>query len=152
MPELQATWTPEGRLFFWVRRGDVTDPLRRELPALATSGEPSRKTLVLGIAADGAADRHEIDGIEYPVIDALPALATLDQHAAVSDSIQAWSAAAKLALELAAGQRVIPAVRDGRARWRALLSRPTDRDRLDAIARRLPWISRAIPTRDRPKQ
>ncbi|MEN0068277.1 MAG: DEAD/DEAH box helicase, partial [Myxococcota bacterium] len=61
-----------------------------------------------------------------------------------------FSLAAKLGLELAAYQRVVPTVKDGRARWAALLTRPADRSRVDLLADALPAAARAEPAGTRP--
>ncbi|MBW1879391.1 MAG: DEAD/DEAH box helicase [Deltaproteobacteria bacterium] len=73
-------------------------------------------------------------------------LARLAAAAPVSDSVRCWALTARLGLELAARQRVVPTVHDGEARWRALLARPEDRQRFLTLVEALPTASRALPT------
>ncbi len=76
----------------------------------------------------------------------LPLADTTEQR--VTRSVATWSAVAKLAVELVAGQQVVPWVEQhedrDRARWRAAL-RPEDHLRAEALARALPPAGRAWP-------
>ena len=107
MPCLHATWTPEGRLFLWSPTTNIEAAIATELPALKGSGETVHRYL----ATPGAdIKRTRTRGQQMSVADALPLLVSLNNEAEVTDSVQCWSAAAKLALELAASQRVVPHV------------------------------------------
>jgi len=147
MPQLQATWTPEGHLFFW-SIGEALDlAVEREVPAVASlDGNMTRRNLVV---SGRPPQRKKIAGFEVSVREALPVLSALGTDTPVSDSLRCWAYAAKLALELAAQQRVVPAVRGPEARWAALLTRQADRERFDALVDALPIVNRAAPTRSR---
>ncbi|MEZ4317292.1 MAG: DEAD/DEAH box helicase [Myxococcota bacterium] len=147
MPQLQATLTPEGRLFFWSLDEALDAAVEREVPAVAAlDGQMTRRNLVV---AGDPPKRQKLAGFEVEVKEALPVLSSLGTGMPVSDSLRCWSYAAKLALELSAQQRVVPAVREGEARWAALLSREADRERFEALVGALPMVSRSAPTRDR---
>jgi hypothetical protein len=149
MPELQATWTPEGRLFFWSLGDSILDAVDREAPALTKLGQAGQTTR-RNIAFPGDPPRRKKTiGFEAPVKAALPVLSALAADEELSDSLRCWSYAAKFALELAVGQRVVPAVYGGHAHWSALLSRQADRERFQALVDALPLACRALPTRDR---
>lgn len=149
MYDLQATWLPGRRVLFW-SAANPTDQTERavaeELPSIAERGHVAHHTL----AAPGApGKRQKVRGIEVGIEAALPALSRIGRDARVSESVQAWSLACKLALELAARQRVVPTVQQGEARWIALLSREEDRQRIDAIAASMPVAAHAVPSSDR---
>ncbi|MCB9679699.1 MAG: DEAD/DEAH box helicase [Alphaproteobacteria bacterium] len=147
MPHLHATLTPEGRLFFWSLDTALDLAVEREVPAVAgLQGQMTRRNLVV---AGEPPKRQKLAGFEVEVKEALPVLAALGTETAVSDSLRCWAYAAKLALELSAEQRVVPSVRNGEARWAALLSREIDRERFEALVDALPVVSRAAPTRER---
>jgi hypothetical protein len=133
---LQATFTPERQVFLWPAESCEEPWTRPGAPAV---------TRTLWSFRDRAA-RQEVEGREVEVVDVLPALAQLSTDADVSPTLRCFSLAAKLGLEHAARQRVIPTVADGRARWIALLTAPDDRHRFDALARSLPTAARAVPT------
>ena len=149
MSTLQATWTPEGHLFFWSTGPTLDQAVSAELPDLQyVEGSLTHRSL----AQPGQAMRRKrTPGLETTLHQALPVLASLPVDEPVSDSIKCWSAAAKLGLRLAAAQRVVPTVAQGRARWRALFTRSEDRARLDAVVRALPTASRSLPTHQRGK-
>lgn len=144
---LQATWTPEGSLFFWSTGDPLDRAVDRELPAVAMlDGKMTRRVLAVG---GSPVERRKVAGFEVPVGQALSVLSVLDGQDEVSDSVRVWSFGAKLALELAAAQRVVPTVKGGQAHWMVLLTRAADRERFEAFAEALPPVSRAVPTRAR---
>ncbi|TNE84211.1 MAG: DEAD/DEAH box helicase [Deltaproteobacteria bacterium] len=146
MPHLQATLTPEGRLFFWSSLNALDVAVQMELPELE---DAPRSRAERGLATPGTTMRRKrTKGLEVDVIHAVPALLTAPDDT-VSDSVAVFQHAARLAVELASAHRVVPSVKDGHARWRALLSRPQDEQRFLALSRALPPSARAIPTRER---
>ncbi len=148
--QLQATLTPERRLFFWsAATGALDQAVERELPAIMTlEGQMTRRQLVH--PADPSR-RQKVAGFEVAIGDAMPLLSGIGTSVRVSDSMRCWAWAAKLALELCVRQRVIPTVRGGEARWAALLSRSKDRSRFTALVDAMPAVCRSAPTRDRGK-
>ncbi len=145
MTVIQATWTPEGRLFCW----SITDPLEhacaRELPDLLMV---EARAATRGIAAPaGDGKRVQVPGIEIELAHALPFLVGLNVEQPASDSLRCWSAAAKLALRLAVGQLVAPTLHDGQARWKALLVLEEDQQLFEQIVAALPLAGRAIPAK-----
>ncbi len=142
MPRLQATWAPDRHVFLWSPTTAVDDALD-ELTERSVGEVVSR---VVATAWDRVR-REPVRGRDLTLAQAVPLLMAVQADAAVSDSVRAWSLAAKLAVELAARSRVVPTVVDGQARWRALLSDPEDRERASEIARGLPPAARAIPTK-----
>lgn len=146
MPHLQATMTPSGRLFFWSSLNALDVAVRVELPELE---DTPRSKAEHSLATPGTTMRRKATkGFELDVIHAVPALLTAPEET-LSDSVSVFVNAARLALELASAHRVVPSVRGGHARWRALLSRPQDEQRFHALSRALPPAARAIPTRSR---
>ena len=143
MHQLQATLLADHSLFFWSTNGTVEEAIAQELPGLRGTGAIAKRV----IAIPGAKIRRKkLRGIETSVANALPTLTALANDADVSASVHGWALAAKLGLELAARQRVVPSVRKNQARWHALLTRPNDRRRFERIAAALPLASRAQPT------
>ncbi|HHO53761.1 MAG TPA: DEAD/DEAH box helicase, partial [Deltaproteobacteria bacterium] len=144
---LQATWTNSGEMFLWCVESDVRSSLV-DLPHLDPATiQPV--TLKLAVRRRRIV-RREIEGCRVGIAALLPALIALPPDADVSDTIHCFSMAAKLALELAAQQRVVPTVIGEEARWTALLSRPRDRSRARALADALPPAGRAEPAGERP--
>ncbi len=147
---LQATWTPEGKLFFWSSGDPLYFAVEREFSILSTlPGSNTRR--ILAFPGETEPERRHVAGFEVDVVDAVPALGKLDEKSQVSDSVRCWSFGAKLALELAAAQRVVPTVRGNQASWIVLLSRDADRERFQAFVDALPLISRALPISRRGK-
>src|SRR5687768_9794007 len=99
---LQATWTPDLRLFLWSREGAVEDALA-ELPGSPEGRRASRKLAL----RKGRTARPAFDGRDVALAEVVEVLGALPNDEPVSDSIRCWSLAAKLALELAARQRVV---------------------------------------------
>jgi len=136
LPRLQATWTGDG-LFVWAAGGNVRT-------ALAQIGlpEPGPRVEHPVAVRKPSVKRRATPGHALAVSDALAALVSLPQDVDVSDSVRCFSYAAKLAVELAAQERAVPTVTRGKARWRSLLTRPADRERLMTIAASLPPAAR----------
>ncbi len=147
MADLQATFTTEGRLFFWTAETPLDTAVQDELPALGTlPRRPAKRQLTL---PGSPPRRKRIAGFEYELHEVLPMLAVVPPDAPVSDSVRVWARATLLGLELASRQRVFPSVRGTDATWRALLARAADRERYSAICAALPTVARAEPTRAR---
>ncbi len=142
MFSLQASWTPDGGLFFWTPDDRWEEAMLREVPALRDKGVRRSRLLV---KPDEDSGRKYTPGVEIAVQVASATLALLPAAARVSDSVRCWSQVALLALELAAGHRVVPSVDEKGARWRALLSRADDLSRFELLVAAMPNASRAIP-------
>lgn len=143
---VQATWTDESVLFLWSADGQAPD--LDELPELEPENAVVRSRS-LAVRRRRIVQR-EILGFDVAIEHALRSLTSLSADARVSDSLRCFSLAAKLGLELAAQQRVVPTVKDGMARWAALLTRQADRRRADLLATALPPAARAEPVVQRP--
>jgi SNF2 family DNA or RNA helicase len=147
MQPLQASWCEGEGLFFWSSTGSVDATIDQDLPELRPLLKAPEE---LSVALPGAGGRRrKTKGYRVPLSAVLPLLPALRNDAGLSDSLRCWSMAARLGLELASRQAVVPTVRNGEARWRALWSRRIDRHRLDAIVESLPVAARSVPTRDR---
>ncbi|MHB1295907.1 MAG: DEAD/DEAH box helicase [Anaerolineae bacterium] len=96
-----------------------------------------------------------IEGIGIPILRMLEVLAVLPlaNHALgtthrVGDDLRYWGLVAKFALELMARQRFVPGLRmlDGsmQALWLPFVDDPHDQQRLDALARGMPPVCRAV--------
>lgn len=150
MRDLQATWTPDGRLFFWSPSGNLSKAVDDTLPALNRSSIAANSNKrSLAVVTGLQIRRKQCKGLDVTIADAVPILAAIPQGAFVSDSLKCWSLLAKLGLELAANQRAVPTVNDGRATWKALVTRPQDLKRLNLLAAALPPSSRAMPARNK---
>jgi hypothetical protein len=62
----------------------------------------------------------------------------------LGDDVDYWAAVAAWVLDLLHRRRVVPAVEEGRARWRAVLTDPHEKDRVEAFAQAMPPSSRAV--------
>ena len=62
----------------------------------------------------------------------------------LGDDVDYWVAVASWVLDLLHRRRVVPAVEEGRARWRPVLTDPHEKDRADLFAQSMPPSSRAI--------
>lgn len=142
MPHLQATWTTDRHLFWWSTNDHIEAALEDELPELVDHGETVHRYLIL---PDEGTRRTRTRGRQMTVVEAMPVLARLRHRSFHSDSIRCWTAATKLALELATRQRVVPMVGQGEARWRVLLSHERDVRRFRTVVQALPVSSRAVP-------
>ena len=127
-------------LFLW-----GTEPAPRSLEALGRTGSPWTADLV----TPGA--RQKVSGSRLPLFDAAARLAVVPvaEMGALPASIAVWVLASKLALELAAHERVVPTLarRGGcvEARWAAALSGGDDAAKVAAIARSMPPSAHAVP-------
>ncbi len=135
--------SPDGSMLFWSVDGGVE--------VVGLEGRGKRVERPIGLPDDGRIVPRVRPGIELSAPDGCEVLLGIDLGKAPSDSLRCWAAAARLALELAVSQRVIPGVAGGSARWRASLARREDRARFDIIARSLPPAGRAVPVRTRPQ-
>ncbi len=147
MGALQATWHPDGRLLFWAAWGALDEAVGLELPELNDLAVEHGQELLADPSQPGL--RRKVAVRFAPagrVVRLMPALRRCEE---LSDSIRCWAMAARLGLELAGRQAVVPTVVDGHARWRALLSRPEDQARLAAVADAMPLAGRLVPTRER---
>ncbi|MFV2073854.1 MAG: DEAD/DEAH box helicase [Thermoanaerobaculales bacterium] len=132
---------PSGKTILGEEHAGVLEQRRLTVPG-SWSKKKSRDQLVV----------TPVDGLSVPLEDILPPLITMPlggtSRQCVTRSVSAWSAVAKLAVELVAGQQVVPWVEENdespRARWRAAL-RPEDRRRAEALARASPPAGRAWP-------
>lgn len=92
-----------------------------------------------------------VSGHELPLLPTIARLATTPaaELRDLAPSLAAWTLASKLALELAARERFVPALRsvgDGyEARWAAVLSGADDASRVAAIAACMPPSAHAVP-------
>lgn len=101
----------------------------------------------------------QVEAVPLAAEQALSLLATLPERAdeewpevALGTDLRYWSYAAKLALELLAQERYLPAVVPGpggdlAAAWLPHLQDPTDRERLERLARAMPPLCRALRPR-----
>ncbi|MDX1657196.1 MAG: DEAD/DEAH box helicase [Nitriliruptorales bacterium] len=116
------------------------------------AGEKGRlRTVVRG--DDGRLERRDVDGRVIPLVPILRVLAAMppgSDHAPwqrPSDSVLAWSVAAKLALEFVSAGRVVPSFQadqggdEGRAIWRCV---PTSDGRLAHLAEAMPLAATAL--------
>ena len=96
--------------------------------------------------------RARVEGVSFPIVHGLRVLAAISATVDdLSPSLLAWSVAAKLALDLVARGRIVPAlpVEDSASvgRWAAALASADDAERVAALARAMPPASHAIPCR-----
>ncbi|MCA9572413.1 MAG: hypothetical protein KC656_31455, partial [Myxococcales bacterium] len=149
MGRVHATWCPEGAsggLFFWTPDGDLPEVLAAELPELVEAASTLDERPI--VHAGPGPRRRKVAGVFRPLAEVLPLLPALRTDPGLSDSVRVWSMAARLGLELASRQAVVPSVGEGQARWRAMLHRREDRVRVDALIAALPVVARLVPTRD----
>jgi SNF2 family DNA or RNA helicase len=110
------------------------------------------------LAAGGRAEKAELvgeglrvratPGVAVPLLDAVARLARLGGEAGRAPaSLAVWSAAAKLALELAARGRLVPRLSpdESAARTAMALSRADDAERVGALARAFPIAAHGVP-------
>ncbi|MBI5433789.1 MAG: DEAD/DEAH box helicase [Planctomycetes bacterium] len=94
---------------------------------------------------------REVEGVEIPLLDALPALAAVEAEELerASPSVAVWSCAAKLALELVARERIVPRVvatpEGTQARWGVAWSAREDAERLATLVAAMPPAAHAVP-------
>lgn len=142
-----------GEFVVWSSDRSVTDAAL--IAALAELGLPAGRQTVFSTVVGDPTQRNPIDlnARSVPVFTALRALAALpafDEWASwrrPSHAVLAWSAAAKLALELVAAGRLIPqlnasAVHDeGTAYWQAV---PLGDERIGDVVQALPFAGHAL--------
>ena len=114
---------------------------------LVAGGKPERVHL-----ADETLAPRDLAGITVPLLEALPRLASLTaaEVARAPASIEAWSLAAKLALDLVGRERIVPRVvpakDDGsEARFAVALAAPEDSERVVELAKAFPLAAHAVP-------
>jgi len=147
MNQIQATWIPEGRLFFWSNGGDIVHVADYELPTLKyAKGQVTHRSLAF---SGESIKRKRTRGVELELSEVITLLTPIQHDDPVSDSILCWSMATKLALKLAAAQRAVPTVLDSQSRWKALLTSKKDHAQFKSLEEALPTVNRALPTRDR---
>jgi len=126
--------------FLWEEDGAA-----RTMPVLAQDGKPDETDLIVPTG------RARVAGLCLPLLETVARLATVPaaEIASMPGSLALWSLASKLALDLVARERVVPAlVRRGEAieaRWAAALSAADDAVRVAAIARSMPPSAHAVP-------
>ena len=144
---LHLSWNPEsGGLCLWAEDGRV-EPDTVWTSALASHGQPLQ--VLAAVPEKGRIALSHRSAFCMSPAEAVAAMLELQLQSAPPEH-QVWHDAARFAVELAVGQRVVPTVVAGAARWRAGLTRRADRERFDAILRAFPAWGRAIPTRIKP--
>lgn len=147
-------FVPEGdhpSFFLWGTASPSSTPAHRIEQALAAKGEP-REVWVAGTT--GASARRK--GVSIRLLHGIAALAAvpMEQVSDLPGSFGAWSAASKLALELASRGRFVPRVRSRgdaasgaawEARWEVSLADRRDADRFEVIARAMPAAAHVTP-------
>jgi hypothetical protein len=124
------------------------DAVPRALPELDRSGASRSVAL---ITPQG---RREVTGVQLPLLETAARFAAVPaaELAALPASIATWVLASKLAIELVARERIVPAIarRAGRieARWAAALSASDDAAKVAALARSMPPAAHAVPVAD----
>ena len=91
----------------------------------------------------------EVEGLVLPpgrAFDALVAMGEAPDHPGLllGDDVEYWVAVGAWVLDLLHRRRVVPAVEDGRARWRPVLSDSHEKDRVELFAQAMPPSSRAV--------
>ena len=164
---LQATFVPradapgQGRLVFWCMPPRRVEYARKALQALGVLRRgklpPTGKLdLVIPTPTRNKEEDWEIaelTGIRLPLADTIRGLARLDlsesKRRRVSDSLRAWSMAAKLAVELVASEHVLPLLdRNDKdqlyARWAITNLTPQTRERIARLERSLPLAAHCL--------
>ena len=125
--DLEATFIPadpgrRSRLALWDKRADAGDT-----------------EVLLALPAGSAVRRRHVMAQSMPMTDALDVLVETAPEAAVSPSLRAWSVAARLAVDLVARGRILPAISaSGFDTWRVGPLDAVDLERRRALARALP--------------
>ena len=152
---LERLFAGEGRALS--RRRLWREGVRILLPSSAAGPRPS-PGLPAGEAAppdDTSLQPWKIGGLVFEGAEALALLARLPQRSAalppgvaLGDSLQFWAAAARLALEMIAGQRYLPrAAAEGRAilaGWEPICTDPRDITRRTRLVAAMPPAARAV--------
>ncbi|WP_246234636.1 DEAD/DEAH box helicase [Streptomyces boluensis] len=132
----------EGRIALW-------DPEGGPLPE--PSGAHARPLDLTVVRGRGAVVRRaEVPALTLAVDEALPLLLRAHGHPAAHPAIACWGAAARLALRLVAGGRLLPGLSsDDHDAWRAGPLDTADIEHLRAVAAALPYEGHAVPLDDR---
>lgn len=146
---MQATWTPDGQVFFWSLQDPLEVAAEREFPELLRIAGRGH---VRALAIPGESlRRRRVQGLDVALSDLLGVLIDAGRTRPVSDALRVLVGAAKLGVRLAAAKRVVPTVIDTEARWRALLVDEADRASLAALVAALPPWSRGLPLKPKGK-
>jgi len=91
----------------------------------------------------------EVEGLHVPAERAFEALLSLAEEpersgVVLGDDVEYWSAVAGWVLDLLHRRRFVPAVEDGLARWRPVLTDAHEKERAEVFAQAMPAASRAI--------
>ena len=148
---MPLVYLPDKRTFFsWGAGPSDCGPRDvKAQPATAELVAPSERR-----SARGRLRRRTVEGRTLPLLDTVERLAVLpavDPSTPSDDSLAAWTLASKLALDLVARERVVPAIeRNGtvRACWRVALSAAEDAASALAVAHALPPAAHAVPVTD----
>ncbi len=129
-------------------------PLRLVLtvPTLRSRPVPTRSSLREDgdyAAGETVLKPLEVEGLHVPAERAFEALLALAEEPdraglVLGDDTEYWSAVAGWALDLLHRRRFVPAVEDGHARWRPVLTDPHEKERAELFAQAMPAASRAI--------
>jgi len=132
-PDLEATFVP-------------VEPARHSYLALWRKGSDEGDTeVVLALPAGSTVRRRSVGSKAVPIGRALEVLVELAPDAEVSASVQAWSVAARLAVDLVARGRILPSISPtGHDTWRVGPLDPADSDRRRALAGALPPQAHAL--------
>ena len=139
-PDLEVVFLPgdpprAGALAWWRPPGTA-----------ATAGEALDDEVELALPTRSGARRRTVAARRVPVGEALADLVALPAGAEVSGSLTAWSTAAKLAANLVARGRLLPAITpSGFDAWRVGPLDRADAARLGALAAALPPAAHAVP-------
>ncbi len=164
---LQATFVPrndypgQGRLFFWCmppRRVDYTRKALGALGVLRRGKSPPTGKLELAIPTPTRNksddwELAELVGVRLPLVETVRGLVRLDlddaRYRRVSDSVRAWTYAAKLSVELVANGHFVPLIDRNDAdvpyaRWAVTNMTAETRERIAAIERAMPIAGHAL--------
>jgi len=129
-------------------------PLRLVLtvPTLRSRPVPTRSSLREDgdyAAGETVLKPLEVEGLHVPAERAFEALLSLAEEpersgVVLGDDVEYWSAVAGWVLDLLHRRRFVPAVEDGHARWRPVLTDPHEKERVEVFAQAMPAASRAI--------
>jgi hypothetical protein len=99
----------------------------------------------------GPSGTKTVDGSSFALLDTVAALALVraDEVASLEPSVACWALASKLALDLVARERIVPALAGGEARWAVATGAADDAQKLAAIAKAMPIAGHAVPVSPR---
>ena len=129
-------------------------PLRLVLtvPTLRSRPVPTRSSLREDgdyAAGETVLKPLEVEGLLVPAERAFEALLSLSEEPdraglSLGDDTEYWSAVAGWVLDLLHRRRFVPAIEDGHARWRPVLTAPHEKEGVEVFAQAMPAASRAI--------